>query len=164
MTHPQHSLSWTAGQIDHKGSTTKKVCIWWILGGTCVYLLFKKGQRSVWGWFSFPRLFSHVSPHYTAQFLCFAEETSEWHRRISRALVCYFLSISLLPSAPPAGLPPSIYFHLVSLSSWWLKPALSARSVTISGCVCVTGACVWMRATRMHQCVIIGPLRGESTP
>lgn len=57
------------------------------------------------------------------------------------------LSCHLLPSIP---LP--LFVFLVSLLLWWLKAALSALSVTISGCVWrVYCRCVSARA--QHRCI-----------
>lgn len=70
-------------------------------------------------------------------------------RRLLRMPVCAPVCLLLIPplSCQPfqsVSLPPS--FFLVRLSPWWLKAALSALSVTISGCV-------WRECLRcVHLC------------
>lgn len=93
----------------------------------------KKANRDLWA--TSARLASSSSP-------CLS-------RCLSSPLHPLLSSLSAL-SGSPLSLD---FFCLVRLPSWWLKAALSALSVTISGHVCALGACVGVSARVQHRCI-----------
>lgn len=69
---------------------------------------------------------------------------------VSSTLLFAIFSQSFLSPVSSVPLPP--FFFLVRLLSWWLKAALSALSVTISGCVWSV-YCRCVSACVQHRCI-----------